>query len=72
MLPTESLAAEPGLQPVPQAYFRGRFVTSCLIGFGSLAVLACHPVDYGMTWDEGFTVEREERLREWFARVAGD
>jgi hypothetical protein len=39
---------------------------------GTLAVLLATLNDYGMAWDEGFTVEREERLREWFARVAGD
>jgi len=43
-----------------------------LVATGTLVLLLATLNDYGMTWDEGFTVEREERLREWFARVAGD
>jgi hypothetical protein len=40
-----------------------------LVAAGTLALLLATLNDYGMAWDEGFTVEREERLREWFARV---
>jgi hypothetical protein len=46
--------------------------TAALVALGTLALLLATLGDYGMTWDEGFTVEREERLREWFARVVGD
>lgn len=45
---------------------------ACLLGVGTLVLLLATMDDFGMTWDEGFTVEREERLKEWFARVAGD
>ena len=41
-----------------------------LVAAGTMAVLLATLNDYGMAWDEGFTVEREERLREWFARVS--
>lgn len=42
-----------------------------LVASATLILLVATLNDYGMTWDEGFTVEREERLREWFARVGG-
>jgi 4-amino-4-deoxy-L-arabinose transferase-like glycosyltransferase len=45
-------------------------VVSGLLAAGTLTLLVATLNDFGMTWDEGFTVEREERLREWFARVA--
>jgi hypothetical protein len=51
---------------------RGDAIATGLIAAGVLTLLLVTLNDYGMTWDEGFTVEREERLREWFARVAGD
>src|SRR3954465_2101362 len=51
---------------------RSDAVVAGLIAAGTLALLLATLNDYGMAWDEGFTVEREERLREWFARVAGD
>lgn len=50
---------------------RGEWAVAGLVAAGTLALLSATLNDYGMTWDEGFTVEREERLREWFARVAG-
>jgi hypothetical protein len=50
----------------------GDAVVAGLVAAGTLALLLATLNDYGMAWDEGFTVEREERLREWFARVAGD
>lgn len=50
----------------------GDTVVAWLLAAGTLALLVATLNDYGMAWDEGFTVEREERLREWFARVAGD
>jgi len=28
--------------------------------------------DHGLAWDEGFTVERVDRLREWFSWIGGD
>jgi hypothetical protein len=54
-------------------WLRGRFdaIASILVAAATLALLLATLNDYGMAWDEGFTVEREERLREWFARVAG-
>jgi Dolichyl-phosphate-mannose-protein mannosyltransferase len=45
---------------------------AALIAACSLTLITATLNDYGMAWDEGFTVEREERLREWFARVGGD
>ena len=52
---------------------RGDRVMAGLIAAGTMALLLATLDDYGMAWDEGFTVEREERLREWFGRVfAGD
>ncbi|WP_406694768.1 glycosyltransferase family 39 protein [Singulisphaera sp. Ch08] len=42
-----------------------------LLVVGVLLLLLVTMDDFGMTWDEGFTVEREERLKEWFARVVG-
>jgi hypothetical protein len=51
---------------------RGDAALAGLIAFGTLTLLSATLGDYGMAWDEGFTVEREERLREWFARVVGD
>lgn len=50
----------------------GDLLVAGLIAVGSLILLVCTLNDYGMAWDEGFTVEREDRLREWFGRVAGD
>jgi hypothetical protein len=50
---------------------RGDAVVAVLLALGTLALLLATINDYGMAWDEGYTVEREERLREWFARVAG-
>ena len=50
----------------------GDMVAAGLVAGGTLVLLLATLNDYGMAWDEGFTVEREERLREWFARVAGD
>ncbi|CAN5852757.1 hypothetical protein BH23PLA1_BH23PLA1_13470 [soil metagenome] len=50
----------------------GDFLLAWLIVSGSLILLTKTLNDYGMAWDEGFTVERVERLREWFARIAGD
>jgi hypothetical protein len=38
---------------------------------GTMAVLTATLGDFGMSWDEGFTVEREERVAEWLARVMG-
>ncbi|SIN73887.1 Dolichyl-phosphate-mannose-protein mannosyltransferase [Singulisphaera sp. GP187] len=43
-----------------------------LIAVGALALLWGTLNDYGMAWDEGFTIEREDRLREWFGRITGD
>ena len=51
---------------------RGDTVVAGLLAAATLALLTATLNDYGMAWDEGFTVEREERLLEWFARVAGD
>ncbi len=42
------------------------------IALGTLALLTWTLGDYGMAWDEGFVVERVDRLREWSGRVAGD
>lgn len=42
-----------------------------LLALTTLVVLTMTLGDYGMAWDEGYTVEREERLREWFGRVMG-
>ncbi|WP_406699407.1 glycosyltransferase family 39 protein [Singulisphaera sp. Ch08] len=50
----------------------GDTLVAVLIALGTLTLLLATLNDYGMAWDEGFTVEREERLREWFGRVAGD
>jgi multisubunit Na+/H+ antiporter MnhC subunit len=47
-------------------------LTAVVIAAATLALLLATINDYGMAWDEGFTVEREERLREWFARAAGN
>ncbi|HEX8202207.1 MAG TPA: 4-amino-4-deoxy-L-arabinose transferase, partial [Isosphaeraceae bacterium] len=51
---------------------RGDAIAAGLLAAGTLVLLVATLGDFGMAWDEGFTVEREERLREWFARVAGD
>jgi hypothetical protein len=51
---------------------RGDLVAGGFLATATLALLVATLGDYGMAWDEGYTVEREERLREWFARVAGD
>ena len=40
------------------------------VGLGVLALMLGTLGDYGMAWDEAFSVEREERLAEWFGRVA--
>jgi hypothetical protein len=37
-----------------------------------LVVMSATLGDLGFTWDEGYTVERVDRLREWFHQVAGD
>ena len=50
----------------------GDAVAAALLAAGTLFLLTATLNDYGMVWDEGFTVEREERLREWFALVVGD
>lgn len=50
---------------------RGDVLTAGLVAAGALTVLLSTVDDFGMAWDEGFTVEREERLREWFGRVGG-
>jgi hypothetical protein len=60
------------LEAESEAESWGDVITAALVAAGTLALLLATLGDYGMTWDEGFTVEREERLREWFARVAGD
>ncbi len=41
------------------------------LGLGVLGLMLGTLGDYGMAWDEAFSVEREERLAEWFGRVAG-
>ncbi|WP_165066226.1 ArnT family glycosyltransferase [Paludisphaera rhizosphaerae] len=46
-------------------------ILGLLIASATLVLLIATLNDYGMAWDEGFTVEREERLREWFAKVGG-
>lgn len=46
-------------------------VLATLLALSTLALLVITLDDYGMAWDEGFTVEREERLQEWFGRVVG-
>lgn len=54
---------------------RARGIDASLAAFlvlGALVLLTATLRDYGMAWDEGFTVEREERLLEWFSRVVGD
>src|SRR3954468_19666155 len=50
----------------------GNAIAGALIAFATMVLLWGTLNDYGMAWDEGYTVEREERLREWFARVADD
>jgi 4-amino-4-deoxy-L-arabinose transferase-like glycosyltransferase len=58
----------------PQSTFlarRGDAIAAGLLSLGALALLVATLDDYGMAWDEGFTVEREERLAEWFARASG-
>ena len=47
-------------------------IITVVIAALTLFVLIATLNDHGMVWDEGFTVEREERLREWFHRVVGD
>jgi len=42
-----------------------------LVAAVSLAALAWTLGDSGMAWDEGFVVERVDRLGEWFARASG-
>src|SRR4051794_11869919 len=59
--------AKPGLKSSLAG--RGDTIIAGLIAAGTLVLLVATLDDYGMAWDEGFTVEREERLREWFARV---
>jgi hypothetical protein len=49
----------------------GDAIMAALVASGTLALLTATINDYGMAWDEGFTVEREERLQEWFARALG-
>ncbi len=46
-------------------------IATALAG-AAFAILVATLGDFGMAWDEGYTVEREQRLAEWFARVAGD
>lgn len=50
---------------------KGNRLIAALIAAATLVLLVATLNDYGMAWDEGFTVEREERLQEWFARVLG-
>ncbi len=50
----------------------GQRIMAGVLSLGTLLLLTMTLSDYGMVWDEGFTVEREERLLEWFARVTGD
>ena len=47
-------------------------IIASIIAAGTLGLLSATLSDYGMAWDEGFTVEREQRLQEWFARITGD
>ena len=47
-------------------------IAAVILAAGALGLLTATLDDYGMAWDEGFTVEREERLREWFSRVGGE
>ncbi|WP_435018177.1 ArnT family glycosyltransferase [Tundrisphaera sp. TA3] len=51
---------------------RADAIAAGLIVAGALALLVATLGDCGMAWDEGYVVERVDRLREWFARVAGD
>jgi hypothetical protein len=54
--------------------FLGRWgdaIGGVLLATGTLVLLTVTINDYGIAWDEGFTIEREERLQEWFARAAG-
>jgi len=48
----------------------GDAATAGLLALGTFVLLLATLNDYGMAWDEGFTVEREDRLHEWFARLA--
>jgi hypothetical protein len=59
----------------PERPRRARAIDAALavaLSLGALALMVATLGDHGMAWDEGFTVEREQRLAEWFARVAGD
>jgi len=47
-------------------------VIAWLLSLGTLLVFLLTLNDYGLAWDEGFTIEREERLKEWFGRVVYD
>jgi hypothetical protein len=47
-------------------------IIALLIAAGTLGLLSATLSDYGMAWDEGFTVEREQRVQEWFARISGN
>lgn len=71
--PKEVLGPAAGAtDPVAARTWRGgTALVATLIALGALTLLTATLSDYGMSWDEGFTVEREERLREWFRRVAG-
>ncbi len=59
--------------PVASEDRRGRFDRAApwVVGLGVLALMGATLGDYGMAWDEAFSVEREERLAEWFGRVGG-
>src|SRR5262245_27261981 len=43
---------------------------AALIAAGALGALLVTSRDYGMVWDEGFTVRREEALWPWFTFLA--
>ena len=51
---------------------RGDAIGAGLIASAALALLVATLDDPGMAWDEGFVVERVERLQEWFGRAGGD
>ncbi len=55
----------------PSAGWRVDATLAVVLALVTFTLLIATLGDVGMTWDEGFTVEREERLGEWFARIAG-
>lgn len=57
--------------PAGPTLARTDLLLAAAIALGTFGLLLATLRDPGMTWDEGFTVEREERLVEWFGRVLG-